>query len=227
MKKEEQDVLLLLERGLRQLVIAGEVSEPVSVWATTYFVTLDTLRAAQLAVDATEQQQRAAAAAAGTSNVFTVGPERRAVLDWALAECLRVRSLAKRVDPAIYWAVAAPGVRLSAAELKEKSWCGGFALCAVKSAGFGHRTVWDFFGKGMAASIYPAPKGTEAPGDIAYFDQPNQHYALIEALDAETYWLINGNSTGNGVVRNAVKRSSVSHVYSIDRMLRDPAPKSA
>lgn len=218
MTNEEEALLLELERGLRGACVADAVSEPIRAWAMPLLVKLDDARAAAAATPGLGK------AVGGVKNVFTVGPARRAVLEWALRECERVARLPERVSPAIYWAVAAPGVKLSAAELKEKSWCAGFALCSVKSAGFGFRTRWDFMGKGMGSSIYPTTD--PEPGDIAYFDKPNQHYAVIEAVSTDMLWLVNGNSTGKGVARSAVQRSKVSACYSIDRMLADPVPSA-
>jgi hypothetical protein len=213
---EEKAILLELEQGLRAACVAGSVSEPIQVWAQPLLVSLDKARELAAATPGLGK------AVGGVKNVFTVGPDRRAVLEWALRECERVARLPERVDPATYWKVAAPGVTLTPRELKEKSWCGGFCLWAVRWAGFGFRTRWDFNGKGLGTSIYPTTE--PEPGDIAYFDKPNQHYALIEAVSSDMLWLVNGNSTGKGVARSAVQRSKVSACYSIDRMLADPVP---
>lgn len=223
MKEEEQAALLELEQGLRGMVISGVMSGGAASWATAIFVKLDELRAAPPApplavVPGLERP------GSGVLNVFTVGPDspRGRVLTWALNECARVNALTSRVNPRMYWDKAAPGVVLSAAEIAQKSWCGGFCLCAVKEAGFGARTRWDFFGKGFGSAIFVT--SSPEPGDIAYFDQPNQHYALIEAVSDDMLWLINGNSRGKGIARNVVKRSSAS-CYSIERMLADPFTK--
>lgn len=218
MTNEEEAILLELERGLRAACVAGSVSKPIQNWAQPLLANLDKARELAAATPGLGK------AVGGVKNVFTVGPERRAVLEWTLRECERVARLPERVSPAVYWDVAAPGVKLSAAELKEKSWCGGYALCSVKSAGFGFKTRWDFNGRGMGSSIYPTTD--PEPADIAYFDKPNQHYAVIEAVSADMLWLVNGNSTGKGVARSAVQRSKVSACYSIARMLADPVPSA-
>lgn len=224
MKEEEQAALLELEQGVRQMVVAKmHLSEQGASWATPILVKLDALRATSPApappvVPGLERP------GSGVLNVFTVGPDspRGRVLTWALNECARVNALPSRVNPRMYWDKAAPGVVLSAAEIAQKSWCGGFCLCAVKEAGFGARTRWDFFGKGFGSAIFVT--SSPEPGDIAYFDQPNQHYALIEAVSDDMLWLINGNSRGKGIARNVVKRSSAT-CYSIERMLADPFTK--
>lgn len=208
-KEAEREILLKLEEGVRQSVVAEALPAAFATWAMPLLRQLDAVRSAP-------------SPAAGTDNVFTAGEERRRVIEVALAECNRVAMLPERVDPQVYWDKAAPGIKLTPAELKEKAWCAGFCLWSVKEAGFGALARWDFNGGGMGRDIVQTQQ--PRPGDIAYFQKPLQHYALIEALSEDMVWLINGNSGGKGIARNVVKRSSVSGFFSIERMLRQPAP---
>ncbi len=70
-----------------------------------------------------------------------------------------------------------------------KEWCGAFALWCLHGAGIAKDVLW-VSGIGFLSHVegkklvWSVPKvTTPEPGDIAYFDKPYQHHALVESLD--------------------------------------------
>jgi hypothetical protein len=100
------------------------------------------------------------------------------------------------LDPTPFWADACP----AAGPKNHLSWCGVFALSCLRQCGL---TDWiwhlgrgfiycDDDGKQCSARL-PIVKVPEV-GDIAYFDHPFQHYALVTGVDGTTVHLIAGNT---------------------------------
>lgn len=150
-----------------------------------------------------------------------IGSARDLVVHRALLEHGRVNALPAGVnaDPADYWSVAAPSVRLSPAELKATDWCGGFYLWALKVTGLAPDIDWRFDGTGLRAGggNFP-PTRDPKPGDLAYFHR-NQHHALVESVDGDDIHIINGNGGGKGITRSTVSRSQVAGFFSIEPLL--------
>ena len=143
---------------------------------------------------------------------------RAAAVGAALSEFARVNAPgAPAADPADYWNVAAKQ-RLTAAELKDLDWCGGFYLWALKVSGLAPADLfWRFDGTGIGSAKL-RPTISPQPADLAYFKQ-NQHHALIEAVDGDTIRLINGNGGGKGITRSSVSRRQVAGFFSVDPLL--------
>jgi hypothetical protein len=56
------------------------------------------------------------------------------------------------------------------------------------------------------------------PGDLAYFDKPFQHHALVQSVDADGVHLIQGNYGTPGHVAESVTRK-VPVYYSIQALV--------
>jgi hypothetical protein len=121
-------------------------------------------------------------------------------------------------NPDKYWSVVNPGLVASG-----KAWCGGFALWALKQAGLAPTAFWhtnaNHEGYGFA-EVYSLPKThSPLPGDIAYYDQPYQHHAIVTANDGVTVSTIDGNQAGNTVAVKTRPLSSATAYYSIQPFL--------
>jgi hypothetical protein len=115
-------------------------------------------------------------------------------------------------DAQKYWNVVAPGVTAN----KNLSWCGGFALWAIKQGGIAADWLWQI-GKGFLSRL-PITK-TPLPGDIAYFAN-HQHHAVVQSVNPDgSVNLINGNGTGGKVSLSKNPKSSVTAFYSIQPLL--------
>ena len=112
-----------------------------------------------------------------------------------------------------YWSAAAPGALIA----KGTSWCGGFALWALKQVGLATNIFWEF-GKGF---LYHLPiTHSPQPGDIAYVAQPYQHHAVVESANTDgTVNLINGNGEGGKVSLSKTPMSHVTAFYSIEPLI--------
>jgi len=121
-------------------------------------------------------------------------------------------------NPDKYWALVNPGLVNSG-----KAWCGGFALWALKQAGLALNTTWhtneNHEGYGFA-EVYKLPRTkSPLPGDIAYYDQPYQHHAIVTANDGQTVSTIDGNQAGNTVAVKTRPLTSATTYYSIQPFL--------
>lgn len=112
------------------------------------------------------------------------------------------------------------------------AWCGVFALWCLRQAKLtsrrwiqGRGFIWvDEHGKGARLPYLPVVHPSRIGiGDIAYFDKPHQHYALVECLDQpndgrDLTWvkLIAGNTPD--VDQSWVRRSK-AQFYSIARLV--------
>jgi hypothetical protein len=101
-------------------------------------------------------------------------------------------------DPSPYWLKVYGSVPKP---LKKYAWCGVFVLWVLHVVGLTKRR-WvsglgflyvDDQGHGNETPWLPITQHPE-PGDVAYFDQPYQHYALVDYVDSDTVHLIAGNT---------------------------------
>jgi hypothetical protein len=77
-----------------------------------------------------------------------------------------------------------------------KAWCGATALTCLHEAGLAQNVFW-IWGLGfLEVNHLPKVKLPE-PGDIAYYDKPYQHHAIVESVDGDTLHTIDGNQ-GHG-----------------------------
>lgn len=135
-----------------------------------------------------------------------IDPRRFAVLEAARGE-IGIQ------DPQKYWADVLPehpGFN--------GDWCGGFALWAIRQAGIAPNIHWEI-GKGFCyrLPITHDPK----PGDVAYFDKPYQHHAIVESVGEYMVTTIDGNQPGSQVVRRTRPLDKVTAFYSIDPLLNE------
>jgi hypothetical protein len=111
-------------------------------------------------------------------------------------------------NPKKYWDDTVPGYPGFSG-----AWCGGFALWAIHQAGLAKDVDWEI-GKGFCYRL-PITKNP-LPGDIAYFDNPYQHHAIVESVNNGMVNTIDGNQPGNEVRRRTRDYESVTAFYSID-----------
>jgi hypothetical protein len=121
-----------------------------------------------------------------------------------------------------------------AAYAKKVEWCGGFTLWCLHQAGVAKNVFWKD-GLGYL-EVKRLPKVREPkPGDVAYFNAPFQHHAVVERLANDGLHTIDGNTLERkGSVRNGVwpKHRPFPHgavFYSIEPLLAghvtpDPVP---
>ena len=110
------------------------------------------------------------------------------------------------------------------------AWCGVFVLWVLRMVGLTTRK-WvsgrgfiyiDAQGHSTAKPWLPIV-AMPAIGDIAYFDQPYQHYALVEEVEGARVHLIAGNTPN--VSRSVVPLAKATAYYSIAPLL--PSQKVA
>ena len=115
-------------------------------------------------------------------------------------------------DPDPFWREC-----LGQVPMKRLAWCGVFALyCLHKAVG----CTWPWvIGSGFLFRL--AQTKDPQPGDVAYFDQPYQHHALVQRVEDDTIYLIQGNYGTPGHV--AESQCSISTkkpaFFSIGRLL--------
>lgn len=96
------------------------------------------------------------------------------------------------------------------------AWCGVFALWCLHQL---ELCDWSWIiGKGF---LYRLPRTlTPKPGDVAYFDKPYQHHALVQRVEGDQLYLIQGNYGVPGrVAESACSISAKKPVfYSIEQL---------
>jgi hypothetical protein len=114
--------------------------------------------------------------------------------------------------PEKYWAAVMPGA------LRRdfpKHWCGAFALWCWRKAGC--VATWK---PGSGFGLLPKDV-TKTPkrGDIAYFDQPFQHYAVVTEIDGRNVRTVDGNQSGSQVLCRTRRLKDVTAFYSCNRFI--------
>jgi hypothetical protein len=95
---------------------------------------------------------------------------------------------------------------------KRPEWCGMFALAMLRRAGLAPTWQWEY-GRGF---LYRLPVTDQPqPADMAYYDQPYQHHAIVVALDAGTVDQVQGNGAGGKVTESWVPAAK-ARFYSIE-----------
>lgn len=96
------------------------------------------------------------------------------------------------------------------------SWCGVFALWALHQCGVGTHLQW-IYGKGF---LYKLPRTkSPLPADMAYLDKPYQHHAIVDRVEGDLVYTIDGNQEGDVVAERVRKKSEFSAFYSIEPLL--------
>lgn len=117
-------------------------------------------------------------------------------------------------NPDKYWSEVQPALMGNPTGI---AWCGGFALWALKQAGLTEAN-WEI-GKGFASRLLNTTK-TPQPGDIAYYDQPFQHHAIVEKVDGNNVYTIDGNqSPGEQVLERVRPLNAATAYYSIESLI--------
>lgn len=109
---------------------------------------------------------------------------------------------------------------------KELEWCGLFCLAMLHDAGIATDVLWHIGGGFCEEHRLRRVKMPE-PGDVAYYDKPYQHHALVESVDTATgtFGSVDGNQAGDTVVlRKNIPLSKPTCFYSIETLLRRSLP---
>ncbi|HEY3496151.1 MAG TPA: hypothetical protein VGK73_15740 [Polyangiaceae bacterium] len=83
---------------------------------------------------------------------------------------------------------------------RKKSWCGGFFLWGLHHVGVATDVYW-LDGRGFVEPTKMPATRAPKPGDLAYFNQPYQHYACVVSTDLGKLVTIDGNQL-KGVTKN-------------------------
>jgi|CXWL01.1.fsa_nt_gi hypothetical protein len=115
-------------------------------------------------------------------------------------------------DPKRYWSevVEHDGDKFRGA------WCGGFALWAIRR-GLGLTDIFWEPGKGFCWQL-PRTFAPE-PGDVAYFDQPYQHHAIVGHVAGTELHTIDGNQAGGSVQLRRRPLSDATAFFSIQPLI--------
>lgn len=113
----------------------------------------------------------------------------------------------------VYFADAAPQF----VGLKPE-WCGIFALWAMRQAGLGKGVQWKTGLGFVEPQKFPRVSMPKA-GDLAYYDQPYQHQALVAGVRDERVDLINGNGKGGVVSLSSPLLSKATAYYSLQKWI--------
>ena len=90
-------------------------------------------------------------------------------------------------DPSPFWLEAFGSV-----PAKHYAWCGVFALFCLRQA-TDCTWLWSVASQ-KSGFLFRLNHITDPqPGDVAYFDQPYQHHALVQRVDGDRLYLIQGN----------------------------------
>ncbi len=84
-------------------------------------------------------------------------------------------------------------------------WCGAFCLWALRQADLCN---WSWsIAQDKPGFLFRLPRTkTPEPGDVAYFDKPYQHHALVRSVDGDKLTVVQGNPVvSEGTVSVAAK----------------------
>lgn len=109
-------------------------------------------------------------------------------------------------------------------------WCGAFALWCLHQAGLALELGWTVDGvngdgHGFAFHLPPLPGKRNAitsspqPGDVAYFDAPFQHHAIVASVDGDTVVTVDGNP----IVKETTRKLRTATAYFSIQGLLDQA----
>jgi hypothetical protein len=117
-------------------------------------------------------------------------------------------------DPAKYWSNVLPG---SQPWDYPHDWCGGFTLWTLHQAGLAQSIEWKTgLGYCYRLPMTMAPR----PGDIAYFDKPYQHHAIVVSVNGDTLHTVDGNQPGQSVKARSRSIAETHPIfYSIEPLL--------
>jgi len=113
-----------------------------------------------------------------------------------------------------YWADVLPGL---ASNSYPPSWCGAFTLWVLHQAELAKDINW-VIGLGYLYRLKMVR--TPLPGDIAYFDKPYQHHAMVISAENGILRTVDGNQKGE-TVKIRTLRLSEGIYYSIGSLLPD------
>jgi hypothetical protein len=119
-------------------------------------------------------------------------------------------------SPDKYWALVCPALM---GRPHEVSWCGGFALWCLRTAGL---CDWNWkVGSGFL-EVRGLPKvSIPEPGDVAYYTRA-QHHAVVERVESGRVFTIDGNTMSapkEGVVAHARPINEAAAYYSIRKLV--------
>lgn len=120
---------------------------------------------------------------------------------------------------------------------KFAEWCGLFCLWGLHEAGLALSVFWRL-GGGFCEEQHLHRVKLPEPGDIAYYNHPFQHHAVVISVDEEagTFTSCDGNQANDTVVlRTHIPLTKPTCFYSIAKFLAadteppdtDPAPEPA
>jgi hypothetical protein len=104
---------------------------------------------------------------------------------------------------------------------KELEWCGLFCLWAIHQADVAKHVLWRI-GGGFCEEQHLTKVRLPAPGDVAYYNEPFQHHALVHSVDVDrgTFDSIDGNQAADTVtMRLRIPLKKPTCFYSIERLL--------
>jgi len=118
-------------------------------------------------------------------------------------------------DPSAYWREC-----IGQVPKKAYAWCGIFALYCLRKTGLCN---WSWaIAPDKSGFLFRLPRTTDPqPGDVAYFDQPYQHHALVQSVDGDTLYLIQGNYGTPGHVAESTCSIKLKKpaFFSIDKLV--------
>jgi hypothetical protein len=92
------------------------------------------------------------------------------------------------------------------------SWCGIFAAAVVNKAGFSN-IGWGI-GKLKGLNYTGGHKGVK-PGDIAFWVGGLNHHNIVEKIDGDTVYTLDGNQECSGIMRKKRKLKDIAGYYNI------------
>lgn len=98
-------------------------------------------------------------------------------------------------------------------------WCGIFATWVFHQAGITSEK-WEY-GEGISRILKQT--NNPKPGDVLYIDQPYQHHGIVERIDGNTVYSVDGNSPGGVVAPRKRDISEISSFYSIGPLIGESA----
>jgi hypothetical protein len=92
------------------------------------------------------------------------------------------------------------------------SWCGIWAVHVMRKAG--HEDISWGIGKMKGRSPVYGNKGVQA-GDLAFWKGGLNHHNIIEKIDGQTVYTLDGNQECSGIMRKKRKLSDIAGYYKI------------